>query len=111
MAASHLSNPEQKEPTPKVDNLWLDCGARNKKEVEDPGVHVGAVITYEEGFEELPYDYYVCRAMDNGIGGIMIAEVARVLKENNNQLPYSLYVVSAVQQETGLRGAEMIAGA
>src|SRR3954447_13395436 len=106
---TRLSNPEQKEPAPKVDNLWLDCGARTKKEVEDLGVHVGAVITYEEGFEELAYDSYVGRAMDNRIGGFMIAEVARLLKENNSQLPYGLYVVNAVQEEIGLRGAEMIA--
>ncbi len=106
---TRLSNPEQKEPQPKVDNLWLDCGARNKKEVEDLGVHVGAVITYEEGFDELAYDHYICRAMDNRIGGFMIAEVARLLKEKNQQLPYTLYVVNAVQEEIGLRGAEMIA--
>lgn len=72
-------------------------------------MHVGAVITYEEGFEELAYDHYICRAMDNRIGGFMIAEVARLLKENNHELPYSLYVVNAVQEEIGLRGAEMIA--
>jgi putative aminopeptidase FrvX len=106
---TRLSNPDQKEPQPKVDNLWLDCGARNKKEVEDLGIHVGAVVTYEEGFEELSYDHYVCRAMDNRIGGFMIAEVARLLKENHVQLPYSLYIVNAVQEEIGLRGAEMIA--
>src|SRR4051794_14629387 len=106
---TRLSNPEQKEPAPKADNLWLDCGARNKKEVEDLGIHVGAVVTYDEGFEELAYDYYIGRAMDNRIGGFMIAEVARLLKENNVQLPYSLYIVNAVQEEIGLRGAEMIA--
>ena len=106
---TRISNPDQKEPQPKVDNLWLDCGARSKKEVEDLGVHVGAVVTYEEGFEELAYDYYVCRAMDNRIGGFMIAEVARLLKQNNKKLPYSLYIVNAVQEEIGLRGAEMIA--
>jgi len=106
---TRLSNPEQKEPQPKVDNLWLDCGARTKKEVEDLGVHVGSVVTYEEGFDELSYGYCIGRAMDNRIGGFMIAEVARLLKENNKQLPYSLYVVNAVQEEIGLRGAEMIA--
>lgn len=106
---TRLSNPEQKEPQPKVDNLWLDCGARTKKEVEDLGVHVGSVVTYEEGFDELSYGYYIGRAMDNRIGGFMIAEVARLLKENNKKLPYSLYIVNAVQEEIGLRGAEMIA--
>ena len=39
----------------------------------------------------------------------MIAEVARLLKENKKKLPYGLYIVNAVQEEIGLRGAEMIA--
>jgi putative aminopeptidase FrvX len=39
----------------------------------------------------------------------MIAEVARLLKENKKQLPFGLYIVNAVQEEIGLRGAEMIA--
>src|SRR5439155_218640 len=83
--------------------------ARTKKEAEELGIHVGAVVTYEEGFDELANNYYIGRAMDNRIGGFMIAEVARLLKENNKQLPYSLYVVNAVQEEIGLRGAEMVA--
>ncbi len=106
---TRLSSGDQKEPQPKVENLFLDCGARNKKEIEKLGVHIGAVVTYEEGFDELANDYYIGRAFDNRIGGFMIAEVARLLKENNVQLPYSLYVVNAVQEEIGLRGAEMIA--
>lgn len=106
---TRLSNPEQKEPQPKVESLWLDCGARTKKEVEALGIHVGAVVTYEDGFAELAYDNYICRAMDNRIGGFMIAEVARLLKLNKKKLPYSLYIVNAVQEEIGLRGAEMIA--
>lgn len=98
-----------KEPQPKVDNLFLDCGARNKKEVEALGIHIGAVATYEEGYDELAHDFLIGRAFDNRIGGFMIAEVARLLKENKKKLPYSLYVVNAVQEEIGLRGAEMIA--
>ena len=72
----------EKETQPKVDNLFLDCGARTKKEVEALGIHIGSVATYEEGFDELAYDYYIGRAMDNRVGGFMIAEVARLLKEN-----------------------------
>lgn len=106
---TRLSNPEQKEQQPKVENLFLDCGARTKKEAEQLGVHIGAVVTYEEGFDELANNYYIARAFDNRIGGFMIAEVARLLKEKNNKLPFGLYVVNAVQEEIGLRGAEMIA--
>lgn len=102
-------NTPEKEPVAKVENVFLDCGARNKKELEDLGVHVGNVVTYVDGFQELAYDYYVGRAFDNRIGGFMIAEVARLLKENKKRLPYTLYVVNAVQEEIGLRGAEMIA--
>ncbi len=106
---TRLSNPETKEPAPKVENLFLDCGARNKKEIEALGIHIGAVVTYEEGYDELAYDYIIGRALDNRIGGFMIAEVARLLKENKKKLPFALYVVNAVQEEVGLRGAEMIA--
>ena len=106
---TRLGNGADKEQTPKVENLFLDCGARNKKEVEALGIHVGAVVTYEEGFDELAHNYYIGRAFDNRIGGFMIAEVARLLKENNKKLPFALYIVNAVQEEIGLRGAEMIA--
>lgn len=79
---TRLGNPEAKEQQPKVENLFLDCGARNKKELENLGVHIGAVVTYQDGFEELANDYYIGRAFDNRIGGFMIAEVARLLKQN-----------------------------
>lgn len=100
---------DQKETQPRTDNLWLDCGARNRKEVEDLGIHIGAVVTYRDGFDELANGNFVGRAFDNRIGGFMIAEVGRMLKENKKKLPYSLYIVNAVQEEIGLRGAEMIA--
>jgi putative aminopeptidase FrvX len=106
---TRLSNQEQKEPQPKVDNLTLDCGARSKKEVEALGIHIGAVVTYQEGMDELAHDFIIGRAFDNRVGGFMIAEVARMLKENKKKLPYGLYIVNAVQEEIGLRGAEMIA--
>jgi len=106
---TRLNNPDHKEPQPKLDNVFLDCGARNRKEVEALGIHIGAVVTYVDGFDELANDYYVGRAFDNRVGGYMIAEVARLLKENKKKLPYGLYVVNAVQEEIGLRGAEMIA--
>jgi putative aminopeptidase FrvX len=51
---------------------------------------------------------FVCRALDNRMGGFMIAEVARLLHENGKKLPFGLYITNAVQEEVGLRGAEMI---
>ena len=106
---TRMATAESKEPSPRVDNLFLDCGAKNKKEVEALGIHIGAVATYEDGYEELAYDFLIGRAFDNRVGGFMIAEVARMLKQNKKKLPYGLYIVNAVQEEVGLRGAEMMA--
>jgi putative aminopeptidase FrvX len=96
------------EKAPKLDNIFLDCGAKNKEDVEALGIHVGCVVTYEDEFMILNKNFYVGRALDNRIGGFMIAEVARLLKENKVKLPFGLYITNSVQEEVGLRGAQMI---
>lgn len=97
------------EKPPKLDNIFIDVGCRSKKEVEKLGVHVGCVITYPDEFMILNKNHFVCRAIDNRMGGFMIAEVARLLKENKKKLPFGLYITNSVQEEIGLRGAQMIA--
>lgn len=98
-----------KDQVPKVHELFIDVGAENKAEVLEMGIHVGTVATFSDGLTEMNNKYYVGRALDNRIGGYMIAEVARRIKVNKIDLPFTLYVVNAVQEEIGLRGAEMIA--
>lgn len=98
-----------REEAPSLRNIFIDVGAKNKAEVEEMGIHVGTVITFDDELMELNGKYLVGRALDNRIGGFMIAEVARRIRENAIQLPFGLYVVNAVQEEIGLRGAEMIA--
>lgn len=100
---------QQKEETPSMKNIFLDCGCSNKEEVEKLGVHVGCVVTFEDEFLILNKNKYVGRALDNRVGGFMIAEVARLIKENKKKLPFTLFVVNSVQEEIGLRGAEMMA--
>lgn len=95
--------------TATVENIFIDIGAKDKDEVEKMGVHVGCVITYEDTLMILNDNFYVGRALDNRMGGFCIAEVARLLKKNKAKLPFSLYIVNSVQEEIGLRGAEMIA--
>ena len=107
--AIHTRMGADKETTPKIENIFIDCGATSKKEVEDLGIFVGCMITYPDTFFDLNNRYFVCRALDNRIGGFMIAEVARLLKENKKKLPFGLYIVNSVQEEVGLYGADMIA--
>ena len=98
-----------KEEIPSLKNIFLDCGCTSKEEVEALGIHVGCVATFEDEFMILNKNKYVGRALDNRMGGFMIAEVTRLLKESKTKLPFSLYVVNSVQEEIGLRGAQMIA--
>jgi putative aminopeptidase FrvX len=97
-----------KEPSPSLSNLTIDVGASKKAEVEKMGIHVGTVVTFDADAMELNKKYVIARALDNRAGGFMIAEVARLLKENKKKLPFTLYIVNAVQEEVGLRGAEMV---
>lgn len=97
-----------KEEAPSLKNIFIDIGAESKREVEAMGVHVGCVITFVDELMELNKNYLTGRALDNRMGGFMIAEVARRLKENKKKLPFGLYIVNSVQEEIGLRGAEMI---
>jgi tetrahedral aminopeptidase len=97
-----------KEEAPSLKNIFIDVGAESKKEVDAMGIHVGCVITFEDELIEMNKKWLVGRALDNRMGGFMIAEVARRLSENKKKLPFCLYVVNSVQEEIGLRGAEMI---
>ena len=105
--AIHLRD-TSKDTLPTVKNITIDVGAANKKEVEEMGIHVGTVITYEDELMVLNDKFYTGRALDNRMGGFMIAEVARLLKEKKDKLPFALYIVNSVQEEIGLRGAQMI---
>lgn len=98
----------EKEESAKLDNIFIDIGCENKEQVLAKGVHVGCVITYPDEFMILNDNKFVCRAIDNRMGGFMIAEVARLLHENKKTLPFGLYITNSVQEEVGLRGAEMI---
>ena len=105
--AIHTRSRAKEEP-PKPENIFIDVGCKKKAEVEKLGVHVGCVITYPDEFHILNKNNFVCRALDNRMGGFMIAEVARLLHENKKTLPFGLYVTNSVQEEIGLRGAQMI---
>ncbi|MEM8909315.1 MAG: M42 family peptidase, partial [Bacteroidota bacterium] len=107
--AIHVRKGSDAKLTPTVENIFVDVGAKDKQEVENMGIHVGCVITFEDEMMMLNDRYYVGRALDNRMGGFCIAEVARLLAKNKVKLPYSLYIVNSVQEEIGLRGAEMIA--
>ncbi len=99
---------KEKELKPDIETVILDGGFASKEEVLAKGIQVGDVVTFDQALREIN-GYWVGRALDNRMGGFTIAQVARRLFEEKIKLPFGLYIVNAVQEEVGLRGAGMIA--
>lgn len=95
------------EKAPKVHELWVDVGASSDKDVEKLGLRVGHPAVYAEGPKELGKDHLVSRAVDNRIGGFMIAQVMKKLAATKTKPAFSLVCLNAVQEEIGGYGAKM----
>ncbi|HEY9117025.1 MAG TPA: M42 family peptidase, partial [Roseivirga sp.] len=83
--AIHVREKEN-ENAPTMKNIFIDVGAASKQEVLDMGIHVGTVATFEDEIFKLNGKFWTGRALDNRIGGYMIAQVARKLKEEGKSL-------------------------
>ena len=103
------SNRDQADNAPKISNLFVDVGCSTREEVLQLGIEIGDPILFEEAVTVLNNRLYSGRALDNRIGGYIIAEVARKIRQCGRDLPYAFCAVNAVQEEVGLRGAEMMA--
>ena len=102
----HLKDKEQFKPT--QENIYIDVFATSKKEVEEMGIEIGNYVVFDRDVEIINDKYIIGKSLDDKIGGFIIAEVLKKIKEEDIKLPYDLYVVNSVQEEVGLRGAKMI---
>ena len=105
--AMHIRNRED-EKVPKTHHLAIDIGVSSAKEVAKAGIRVGHPAVYADSVEELGTHMLCGRALDNRIGGFIIAEVIARLSKRKARLPSTVYAVNAVQEEIGGNGAAMI---
>ena len=106
--APHLTKQEGDSKPPKIHEIFIDIGARNKKEAETL-VRIGDPITLVDEFETLRGDLAIARAFDNRIGTWSVIEALRLLRESKIKLHAEVCAVSNVQEEVGLLGARQIA--
>lgn len=104
--AVHVRGGVTKETQPTLEKLFIDCGM-DKKGLEEKGVKVGCLVTYPETYQKIG-NYHTCKSLDNKIGGYIISQVAKRIRERGDDLNYRLYIVNSVQEEVGLKGARMI---
>jgi len=102
-APIHLIKRDERGKGSKIEDVWIDIGAKDGKQAESL-VSIGDPVTYAYDFMELKTGLAVARAFDDRIGSFIAAEVLRVLSKSKT-LRASVHSVSTVQEELGLRGA------
>ena len=94
---------------PSWEDVFIDVGAKDKAAVEKMGLRVGHPIVFAESVQEIGDKRLIGRALDNRIGGYIIAQVMRRLADAKKKKPAcTVYAVNAVQEEIGGNGARTI---
>jgi len=95
------------ERTPKVHELFVDVGADDEEGVHDQGIRIGQPMVFDVAPTELGDGRVTARAIDNRLGGFIIAQALERLAEDRPA--WTVLASNSVQEEIGGYGAEMIA--
>lgn len=105
----HAQTPAEREAQKlDLEKVWVDIGAKDKKEVEKC-VEIGDPITFSLEVTELANNFVVSPGLDDKVGLFVAMEALRLVAESEKKLTVGLYAVSTVQEEVGLRGAKTAA--
>ena len=102
----HLQEPREREQVIKLDNLFIDIGARSREEAEKL-VKVGDYAVFTTRFERFGSGLVKGKALDDRAGCLVLLETLRALQQT--PLKLDLYGVFTVQEEIGTRGAAVTA--
>lgn len=100
----HVMTPEERTKNPKTTDFFIDTG-RSKEEVEEL-IRIGDPITRERSFIEMG-DCVNSKSLDNRLAVFILIETLKHLKDK--EVPYDIYGVFTVQEEVGIRGANVAA--
>lgn len=92
---------------PDWKDIYVDIGASDKEEALKL-VQIGDPITYADDFDYLSDNILAGRAMDNRIGGFVIAQVLKHLNQHRDDLAVNVVALNSVQEEVGGYGARMM---
>lgn len=99
----HLLTDEERKQVVKLEDIWLDIGAKDKADAASV-VRIGDPVTLQLGYQDLRNGLANAPGMDNRTGLWVVVEGLR--RASLKQLSCALYAVSTVQEEIGLRGAK-----
>ena len=99
----HLTKLEEREKVPAINEMFVDIGCCSEKEVLDLGLDIGSVGTFYTDSKMLNEKIILGKAFDDRTACNVIIHVLEELKEV--EIPNTILVNFAVQEEVGLRGA------
>lgn len=100
--AIHLQKPDERKNTVKVDSMYIDIGAKNKEDAETK-VNLGDYIGFDSEFTTFGNHCVKAKALDDRVGCAILIEMLK------NRYAFDFYACFTVQEEVGLRGAEVAA--
>lgn len=103
----HLLSTDERAKVVRLNELWLDIGARNEEEAQKL-IRIGDPVTLDLQFRPLLGDLVSGPGMDNKTGMWTVIEALR--RCESKSLRCHLHSVATVQEEIGLRGAKTAAG-
>ncbi|MEA1936819.1 MAG: M42 family metallopeptidase [Patescibacteria group bacterium] len=103
----HIMKAEEMKKVIEIGEMYIDIGAKNKKDVEKIGVQIGDTITLDRKFKVLANGIVTGKALDNRAGMTIMIEAARLLSKSKTKATVNF--VGTVQEEIGLKGARTAA--
>jgi endoglucanase len=103
----HLMTAEDLKRPISVSELWIDMGAENAEEVRAWGIEIGDPIVYHPHFQSIGKDTIISKSIDNRAGCAILIDLTERMKKE--KFDYQLFLVAAVQEEVGSRGAKVVA--
>ena len=100
----HLMKGDEKEKATKVDELWIDVGAKNRAATEALGVRVGDPGVIDARLVELGDGLIASRSVDNRIGAFIVLEALRLVAKSKKQAKAMVAAVATTQEEIGYAG-------
>lgn len=98
----HVMTAEERNKNPKITDYFIDLG-RTKEEVEKI-VSIGDPITRKGDLIEMG-DCVNAKSIDNRVSVFILIETLKRLKDQ--KVPFDIYGVFTVQEEVGIRGANV----
>jgi putative aminopeptidase FrvX len=100
----HMMEPEDRKKEIKIEQMFVDVGAKSAEEVADLGIEIGTPAVIEQECADLHGSLLTGKAMDNRVGVAMLIKTLQQLDS-----PHTVFAVFTVQEEVGLKGAKVAA--